>query len=128
PTVAEGVEQPLVLVGVLPHPRHDEHRRCGRVDAPVVERVDPDAVVVDEHGRLAHGAHRYAPPHAGPPGTYSHISMPWPSGSSTKNMCTPNTSTGGPDTGTPRRTRCACAACASTTSIESTRRPRPAVD
>ena len=72
-TITERVEQPRVLVGVLPHARDREHRGQRSVGAPVVEHVQLHVVVVDEH---RHVGHRYAPPQAGPPRTYSHISMP----------------------------------------------------
>ena len=54
PAFAERVEQPFVLVGVLAHARNHEDRRQLGVHATVVERVDADAVVVDEdrsHGQ-----------------------------------------------------------------------------
>ena len=69
PPVAERVEQPLVLVGVLPHARDREHRRQRCVGAPVVERVEAHAVVVDEH--------RARPPRSpvrtAPRGTAAHV-------------------------------------------------------
>ena len=49
PPLAERVEQPFVLVGVLAHARNHEDRREHGIGAAVVERVDADAVVVDEH-------------------------------------------------------------------------------
>ena len=47
--VPECVEEPRVLLGGLPHPRHDHHRRERRVVDLVVEGVDANARVVDEH-------------------------------------------------------------------------------
>jgi catechol 2,3-dioxygenase-like lactoylglutathione lyase family enzyme len=62
------------------HAGDREHRRQRRVAATVVERVQAHAGVVDEHRGvvlLREGlGHRYAPPQAGPPRTYSHISIP----------------------------------------------------
>ena len=77
PAIAERVEQPGVLVGVLPHPRDREHRRQRRVGAPVVEHVQAHAVVVDEHrddsATSVIGTPLPTPDHRR---TYSHISMP----------------------------------------------------
>ncbi len=51
--VAECVEEPRVLLGGLPHAGYDDDGRERRVVDVVVERMDPDAPVVREHGLRA---------------------------------------------------------------------------